>query len=29
LTDATTVVVKVPCVSGDKYMGGGGSADSK
>jgi mannose-6-phosphate isomerase-like protein (cupin superfamily) len=29
LTDATTVVVKVPCVSGDKYMGEGGSANSK
>jgi mannose-6-phosphate isomerase-like protein (cupin superfamily) len=29
LTDATTVVVKVPCVSGDKYMVEGGSANSK
>ena len=26
LTDATTVVVKVPCVRGDKYLGGGGPA---
>jgi anti-sigma factor ChrR (cupin superfamily) len=25
LTDVTTVVVKVPCVAGDKYPGDGGS----
>jgi mannose-6-phosphate isomerase-like protein (cupin superfamily) len=26
LTDTTTVVVKVPCVKGDKYMSAGGKA---
>ena len=26
LTDAMTVVVKVPCLRGDKYMVGGGLA---